>query len=124
VSRSCVPLLLLSVLIITRVAATLVYVTPLLIFLLKLPVQKGTPSGGIAAQVLTPSWSVRLILLLTFWDPVPNWLTDTPWNVPTTSLVDSFTMGQAERTERDEAVGCLRVSETGRYKQDPELTRP
>jgi len=33
-------------------------------------------------------------------------------------------MGQAERTKPDEAVGCLCVSETGRYKQDPELTRP
>jgi len=52
VSRSCVPQLLLSALITTRVAATLVYVTPSLILLLKLPVQKGTPSAGIAAKVV------------------------------------------------------------------------
>jgi len=36
------------------------------------------------------------------------------------SLVDSFTMGQAERTKPDEAIGSLYISETGRYKQDPE----
>ena len=52
VSRSCVPLLLLSALITTRVAAALGYATPSLILLLKLPVQKGTPSAGIAAQVV------------------------------------------------------------------------
>jgi len=29
-------------------------------------------------------------------------------------------MDQAERTKPDEAAGCLCVSGTGRYKQDPE----
>jgi len=66
------PLLLLSALITTRVAATLAYATPLLILLLKFPVQKGTPSAGIAAQVVISSWSVRLIFLLASWYPVPN----------------------------------------------------
>jgi len=72
VSRSCAALPLLSALITTSVAAALAYATPSLILLLKLPVQKGTPSGGIAAQVLARSWSVRLILLLASWYPVPN----------------------------------------------------
>ena len=51
-SRSCVPLLLLSVLITTRAAVTLAYATPSLILPLKLPVQKGTLSAGIATQAV------------------------------------------------------------------------
>ena len=114
VSRSCVPQLLLSALITTRVAATLAYVTPSLILLLKLPVQKGTLSARIAAQVVSKLVGASDFLLLASWYPVPNWLSDTPWNVPTTSLVGSFTMGQAERTKPDETAGRLYASGTGR----------
>ena len=71
------PLPLLSALITTRVATSLAYATPSLLLLLKIPVQKGTLSAGIAAQVVVSKLVGAFDSLTCLLVPSPNWLTDT-----------------------------------------------
>jgi len=61
----------LSALINSRAAVTLVYATPSLILLLKLPVQKGTLSAGIAAQVVVSKLAGASDSLTCFLVPSP-----------------------------------------------------
>ena len=67
----CSSFFTLSSLINIKAAVTLAYATPSLILLLKLPVQKGTPSAGIAAQVVV-SKLVCASDSLVSWYSVPN----------------------------------------------------